>query len=135
MREPRLGVEWSPKRASIRRDYAKYVSSPAWYRRRRQWLAEHREVTGEGPVCTACGQAWRLSHDDLHHRSYRRLGHELAQDLVPMCRPCHYRLHVLLDSNPEWKHVRHEQATDMLIAHMRKEKSHAATDHQTTERS
>lgn len=121
MREPRLGIEWSPKRAAIRRDYGGYMQSPAWYRRRRLWLAEHREATGTEPTCAVCGEKWRLSHDDLHHRSYRRLGHENFADLVPMCRACHSRLHVLLDKNPEWKHFRHEVATDTLIAYMRKE--------------
>ena len=121
MREPRPGVEWSPKRAQIRQAYGGYMSSPAWYRRRRQWLAEFRKLAGEDPVCKVCGEAWKLSHDDLHHRSYRRLGHEDFRDLVPMCRACHSRLHVLLDRNPEWRHFHHEQATDMLVAHMRKE--------------
>ncbi len=97
------------------------MSSPAWYRRRRLWLAEFREAADKDPVCVVCGEAWRLSHDDLHHRSYRRLGHEVFGDLVPMCRSCHARLHVLLDRNSEWKHFRHEQATDMLINYLRKE--------------
>ena len=120
MRDPRIGVEWSPKRAAIRQAYGGYMSSPAWYRRRRRWLAEYRDATGGDPVCAVCGEAWKLSHDDLHHRSYHRLGHEDFRDLVPMCRACHSRLHVLLDRNPEWKHFHHEQATDMLIAYMRK---------------
>jgi len=79
-------------------------------------------MTGSDPMCAVCGAEWRLSHDDLHHRSYRRLGHEEYQDLVPMCRFCHHRLHVLLDGNSEWRHIRHEQATDLLIVYMRKER-------------
>ena len=122
MRDPRLGVEWSLKRAAIRQAYGGYMSSPAWYRRRRRWLSEFRAAAGEDPVCVVCGEAWQLSRDDLHHRSYRRLGREDFGDLVPMCRTCHSRLHVLLDKNPEWHHFRHEQATDLLISYLRKEK-------------
>ena len=122
MRDARLGVEWSPLRAAIRKDYGGYMTSPAWYRRRRLWLAEHREATGSEPMCIVCEGKWRLSHDDLHHRSYRRLGGEDYTDLVPMCRACHSRLHVLLDRNSEWRHFRHEVATDALAAYMRKEK-------------
>jgi len=123
MRKARVGIAWSPKRAQIRREYGGYMASRAWYARRRRWLIEHRQAAGSDPVCGVCGAPWRLSHDDLHHRSYRRLGHEDRRDLVPMCRACHDRLHVLLDGNSEWRHFHHEQATDFLITYLRKEQS------------
>lgn len=64
--------------------YRHYLRTPEW------------RVTRAGALLRA---GWRCSLDvthgedlDVHHRTYERLGAELASDLVVLCRPCH-RLH------------------------------------------
>jgi hypothetical protein len=39
-----------------------------------------------------CAVCWD-PHVDLHHKTYRRLGEELLDDLVPLCRDHHDELH------------------------------------------
>jgi 5-methylcytosine-specific restriction endonuclease McrA len=58
-----------------------------WTRRREVYWSEHERR------CARCG-----STDDvqLHHSSYRwPLGEEPDEALVPLCRPCHRRVHEL----------------------------------------
>lgn len=64
--------------------YGEYLRTPEW------------RTTRAGALLRA---GWRCSLDvthgddlDVHHRTYERLGAELAADLVVLCRPCH-RLH------------------------------------------
>jgi hypothetical protein len=82
---------------------------------RQRWAASH----GAPPVCQACGGPWDLRHGDLHHRSYDRLGRELDRDVVALCRPCHRRLHRILESSPVWLWLGREQASDVIIARLR----------------
>lgn len=119
MRPPNPWARLTPLRRAYRNHYAAYMASPSWFERRRVWHAEHLRRTGEEPVCVACGQPWTLN-DDLHHRSYRRLGHEAHEDLLPLHRmPCHERLHDALHRSPTWRRMNHARATDHLIARMR----------------
>jgi 5-methylcytosine-specific restriction endonuclease McrA len=40
-------------------------------------------------TCEKCGgRGW-----DVHHRTYKNLGHESADELMLLCRPCHDRIH------------------------------------------
>jgi hypothetical protein len=39
--------------------------------------------------CLGCG----LSYELLHHRTYTRLGIERLTDVIPLCRPCHKKIH------------------------------------------
>ena len=51
-----------------------------------------------GGCCEDCGV---VSHAlECHHVSYRRVGHEVAEDYAVLCRECHRRRH--LDLNGEW---------------------------------
>lgn len=67
--------------------YRAYLRSREWadlrerYRRRRRWL------------CASCFDGDDL---ELHHVTYRRLGHERLDDVVPLCDPCHRALHARL---------------------------------------
>lgn len=61
-------------------NYYKYIRSAAWKRkaekiRRRQ-----------GYRCKDCGRRAPL---DVHHKTYRRLGYELPDDLDALCKRCH----------------------------------------------
>jgi 5-methylcytosine-specific restriction endonuclease McrA len=100
------------------------MDSPIWFARRKRWLAEWEKATGSPPVCLACGGKW----SDLHHRSYDRLGNERWCDLVPLCRACHDQLHARLEGNSEWRKRPRPQATDALVAHMRRRREENVDD-------
>lgn len=122
MRDPRPGLGWSTRRAAIRARYGTYMESPAWYRRREAWLDQWRDAhDGAEPACLVCGDPWRLHDGDLHHRSYKRVGHEQYHDLCPVCRPCHTRLHALLERQPSWRRVGRAVATDQIILLLRRQ--------------
>ena len=124
MRRPRPGLSWSPRRCAIRQQYATYMRSRAWYLRREHWVGEWRRLGGgRDPVCLICGAPWTTRSDDLHHRSYSRLGHESFTDLIALCRSCHITLHQLLETNPEWRKRPREQATDVLVAELRRQQA------------
>ncbi|MEX6430356.1 hypothetical protein AB6A68_11010 [Ferrimicrobium acidiphilum] len=124
MREPRLGLAWSDRRRAMRRRYSLYMSSPEWFTRRQRWVEEWSDAHHGGtPHCLICGIEWTLSGDDLHHRTYTRLGHERTADLIALCRPCHRELHRRMEANPEWRRRPREQATDVLVAQMRHQRN------------
>lgn len=120
MRDPRQGLEWSRRRVDIRAAYSQYMASPAWYRRRERWREQWRDAhDGAEPACQVCGAEWTTRNGDLHHRSYARLGAEDWRDLMPLCRPCHSRLHAWLEHNPSWRRFPREEATDLIAAKLR----------------
>ena len=123
MREPRPGIGWSTGRIARRGRYATWMSTPAWHNFRRGWLAWWVDGQGREPICQACGSPWTLRDGDLHHRSYRRLGHEDYRDVIPLCRDCHTRWHTLFESNPAWQRLGRPLATDVLVAALRRRQS------------
>lgn len=70
--------------------YADYLQSPHWLRLRQRY----RDTR---PWECICGRRTGLQ---LHHITYERLGAEKLDDLRPLCRPCHSRLHELARLNP-----------------------------------
>lgn len=64
--------------------YAAYIRSPAWYARRSERFAL------DGHRCALCGAAEDLQ---VHHLTYKRLGHERMSDLRTVCGACHAGLH------------------------------------------
>lgn len=95
------------------------MASPGWWRRRERWAAT---AAAAGPiVCAVCDAPWRVTRDDLHHRSYDRLGHELDEDLVALCRGCHEELHQLIDRYAAWRRLPRAMATDQIIAALRRQ--------------
>src|SRR5260370_13848674 len=68
----------------LRKTYAEYVTSEVWRTRRNQCLER------DSYHCQGCG-----SEDDLHahHRTYDRLGNELPDDIITICRTCHSFIH------------------------------------------
>jgi hypothetical protein len=66
------------------RAYADYLASPRWQELRLRYARSSRPKR-----CAVC-------HDpayQLHHRTYRRLGRERLDDLLPLCRRHHDELH------------------------------------------
>ena len=121
MRDPRPGIAWSTRRVATRATYRSYMGGFAWLHRRRLWLTTWILEHDAEPLCQICSARWTLDAGDLHHRSYRRLGHEPDGDLLPLCRDCHTALHALLDA-PAWRRFGRARATDALVAVLRRRK-------------
>lgn len=64
--------------------YMVYLRSQLWRLRRRIWILR------AGGRCQRCGSRRRLT---IHHRTYRRLGHERRADVTVLCWNCHRRHH------------------------------------------
>ena len=64
--------------------YAKYMKSRRWKQFKYSYWKKHERV------CAACGSTKRLC---LHHYSYKKLGNETFDDVVPLCWDCHEELH------------------------------------------
>lgn len=128
MRPARADVPWSRGRVRRRRQYGSYITSPAWYRRREEWLAEWHAANearpaGERqaePACRVCDRPWTERTGDLHHVTYDRLGAELFDDLVSLCREHHTALHDLYDQSPAWRRLGRRAATHGIIAALRR---------------
>lgn len=61
-------------------EYDEYMKSDKWKRRKARLYAKR------GHVCEMCGATWPL---EVHHKDYTRLGHEIDDDLLIVCRDCH----------------------------------------------
>lgn len=45
-------------------------------------------------LCKLCGEdGYGQGGIDVHHRTYKRWGHELLEDLTTLCHPCHMHHH------------------------------------------
>jgi len=94
------------------------MASRVWLSRRAQWRDTFVAIFGVEPTCTACEEPWTLQNGDLHHRSYDRLGYEHFNDLVPLCRACHERVHRILESTPAWRRLGRAQASDVIVGRL-----------------
>ena len=66
--------------------YQQYLASDHWQElRRRVWASPMHKRR-----CYACGAKERL---EVHHKTYKRIGHEWLMDLCLMCRDCHQAAH------------------------------------------
>ena len=120
VREPRPGLVWSTRRIRRRLAYGDYMASPEWFALREMWARDWAARYDAEPCCLICGAAWTLGHGDVHNRSYVRLGHEGRHDLIPLCRTCHDTLHRVLESNRSWRRLDRAQATDLIVAILRR---------------
>lgn len=65
-------------------DYKTYINSPEWQVKRLERLKlDHCQ-------CQFCGSAVNV---EVHHLTYRRLGHEDINDLITLCDNCHRSVH------------------------------------------
>jgi hypothetical protein len=76
--------EWDSIPSQEGMPYDDYLLSEAW-RQRRNYM-----IRSAGHRCQVGNQRGRL---DLHHRTYDRLGYELREDLLVLCRECHDLFH------------------------------------------
>lgn len=65
-------------------DYESYISSTRWERRKTAYYSRYPRR------CRACDSSENIH---LHHHTYKRMGHEIDSDLVPLCEPCHVLVH------------------------------------------
>ncbi|MBD0381299.1 HNH endonuclease signature motif containing protein [Paenibacillus sedimenti] len=66
--------------------YANYIKTAHWIRARAAAISKH------GKVCFNCKVT--LEKDiNVHHLTYERRGHEDLNDLIVLCRECHYEVH------------------------------------------
>lgn len=63
-----------------------YLQGSHWRQFRTSWWQTH-----PGARCARCGSSARPM--DLHHLTYRRLGHERPSDVIPLHRTCHQAVH------------------------------------------
>ena len=68
-------------------EYADYIKSPQWERKRRHILERCDRA------CQGCGQSGIGISLDVHHLNYDRLGAEEVGDLIALCRACHKIAH------------------------------------------
>lgn len=72
-------------------NYKRYLAS-------REWALLKRVVYGRaGGTCERCHYRPVV---EIHHETYERIGHERAEDLLAVCRPCHKFLSAITDWNP-----------------------------------
>lgn len=69
--------------------YVDYLKSQHWLDLRRRFYASKLVKRSESgrPLCSAC-----LAENkplDLHHKTYKRKGHERLMDLILLCHDCH----------------------------------------------
>ena len=100
--------------------YSAWMAGDAWLQTRQRWLHSWVDRYGSDPTCQVCGAPWTLRRGHLHHRSYDRIGHERFDDLIPLDRHCHDRLHRILESTPAWRRMDRAQATDLIVAQLRR---------------
>ena len=67
-------------------DYYQYIKSEQWYKR-----TESIRKRNKG-ICECCNMRYG---DSIHHRTYKRLGNELDEDLIHLCDQCHKMVHRL----------------------------------------
>lgn len=76
---------WAEGRSSRRADYDAYLQTPHWRALRR------RVIERDNGLCQGCLEQ---PATEVHHLTYVRRGHEMAFDLVSLCRRCHEALSI-----------------------------------------
>lgn len=74
--------------------------------------------------CEACGRKNCQLH--IHHRTYKRLGHERLNDLVALCSYCHQDVHNLVNNNEK---INLWRGTKKIIKEGNKSKKDLTTRH------
>lgn len=79
----RARISTMPRRGVLLVTYREYLRSPQWRRRREQRLKL------DGYACQQCGTTSKQYRLEVHHLTYKRLGHERMEDLQTLCVLCH----------------------------------------------
>ena len=81
-----MGKLYRNSKGRMFEDYREYLESSHWDTVR---LARLKK---DGYRCQICGSAKNLC---VHHLTYDRMGHELMDDLLTLCRDCHEKVHAI----------------------------------------
>jgi hypothetical protein len=75
--------------------YSEYLKSNHWHNLRLRYYASKLFTKNKRfpSGCHCCGFTGNL---ELHHRTYKYIGKERLQDLIPLCRRCHQDTHDLV---------------------------------------
>lgn len=73
------------------KNYNDYLKSEHWKQKKLEY-----ESSGRLLRCLTCNDEKYI----LHHRSYVRLGDESLNDLIPLCKTCHHKIHQWFKENP-----------------------------------
>lgn len=78
------------KNIAITRDgnqmhYYDYLKSHYWYDLKQRY--KNSKLKQE---CWCCDSVLNIVY---HHKTYKRLGHERLDDIIPVCRLCHQKIH------------------------------------------
>ena len=65
--------------------YIDYLKSEEWK------VLREKILTRDNFICQKCKHEKATS---VHHLTYKRLGRELLEDLISVCRSCHFSLHI-----------------------------------------
>lgn len=78
-------------------DYNNYMNSIAWVMKKNEW-----QFSGRPLECWACGLLMPLNRSgfNFHHRTYKNLGNEKLDDLIPLCMTDHEQL------SKEWQQMK-----------------------------
>ena len=76
--------------------YSEYLNSDHWKILKAKY--------GRSKLPKNCGACGAKGCVDMHHKTYKRIGQERLNDLIPLCRDCHEMAHYLAD-NPNLKNV------------------------------
>jgi hypothetical protein len=96
--------------------YEDYIRSEHWTA-----VIDHYQASRLPQTCLACG----CVEVDLHHRTYKRLGHEWLMDLVPLCRAHHQAVHVAYPSRRQFDGL--WQVTKQTIRRARQRRRYQAS--------
>jgi len=81
----------SPKGMAHDQSYKDYINSPAWSAKRELAFKHH------GRECKRCASTHFLH---VHHKTYKNFKNEnIENDLIPLCKPCHKKLHKYVQRN------------------------------------
>lgn len=72
------------RRPRLSNEYLRYIRSPLWRTRSREYRRAH-------PICEVRWCSNRATQ--VHHLTYARLGRELPEDLMAVCTTCHKKIH------------------------------------------
>lgn len=67
--------------------YKEYIMSDAWKAKRREAIKHY------GQNCNQCKTFLPINKIQVHHVTYKRLGKELLEDLMIVCKSCHEKIH------------------------------------------
>ena len=79
----RFQIKKTTKEWKIQQWYYGYLESNIW-RRKRNWILQKANYK-----CERCGKDAKF----VHHKTYDRVGYELPEDLMAVCKSCHGKEH------------------------------------------